>query len=270
MCYDGEGVPQNYAKALKWWRKALAQGNRGRIYRYGEGVDRDYVGAVKWWRKAADQGLAKAQLKLGLMYYNGDGVPQDYIEAEKWWRKAAEQGYTTAQGLHALLWTENTTEAEKWFRKAVEQGDATAQGILGVMKANAVERELRSKGQFSPIRRRNTSKGKSPLISPGGGSRDRNRKTIYDGDATDEEFDADIQRRRNRVNRVNDELDKIWREATGEEWSPSTSRRKTIYDGDATDEEFDEDIQRRRNRVNRVNDEFDKIWRESTGEEWPP
>jgi hypothetical protein len=41
------------------------------------------------------------------------------------------------------------------------------------------------------------------------------RKTIYDGDATDEEFDADLQRRRNRVDRVLEEFDRIWDESTG-------------------------------------------------------
>jgi TPR repeat protein len=61
------------------------------------GVSRDSVEAVKWYRKAAAQGLAQAQNNLGTMYDGGQGVPQDYGEAMTWFRKAAEQGYAGAQ-----------------------------------------------------------------------------------------------------------------------------------------------------------------------------
>ena len=67
------------------------------MYYKGEGVPQDYKEAVKWWRKAAEQGDAEAQSNLGEMYYKGEGVPQDYKEAIKWFRKAAEQGHTWAQ-----------------------------------------------------------------------------------------------------------------------------------------------------------------------------
>ena len=59
-------------------------------------IGQDYAEAVKWYRKAAEQGFAGAQLNLGLCYYNGDGVERDYDEAMKWIRKAAEQNYDLA------------------------------------------------------------------------------------------------------------------------------------------------------------------------------
>ena len=62
------------------------------MYEQGHGVPQDYAEAVKWYRKAADQGDAFAQYNLGVMYDNGEGVPQDQAEAVKWYRKAAEQG----------------------------------------------------------------------------------------------------------------------------------------------------------------------------------
>ena len=62
------------------------------MYDNGEGVPQDYAEAVKWYRLAAEQGDANAQYNLGLMYDNGQGVPQDYAEAVKWYRLAAEQG----------------------------------------------------------------------------------------------------------------------------------------------------------------------------------
>ena len=63
----------------------------------GLGVKEDYAEAVKWYRKAAEQGQAEAQFTLGLFYYCGNGVKQDYTEAVKWYRKAAEQGDADAQ-----------------------------------------------------------------------------------------------------------------------------------------------------------------------------
>jgi TPR repeat protein len=47
-------------------------------------VPQDYAEAVRWYRKAAEQGLASAQFDLGLMYASGQGVPQDYVLAHMW------------------------------------------------------------------------------------------------------------------------------------------------------------------------------------------
>jgi uncharacterized protein len=60
------------------------------MYFNGQGVRQNYAEAVKWYRKAAEQGYAWAQYNLGFMYFHGQGVPQDYAEAAKWGRKAAE------------------------------------------------------------------------------------------------------------------------------------------------------------------------------------
>jgi len=76
---------------------ASTQYNLGWMYDNGEGVPQDYEKAVKWYRLAAEQGYSLAQLGLGVMYDNGKGVPQDYQEAVKWYRRAAEQGNAAAQ-----------------------------------------------------------------------------------------------------------------------------------------------------------------------------
>jgi uncharacterized protein len=67
------------------------------MYDEGKGVPQDYAEAVKWYRRAAEQGHARAQHNLGAMYFNGRGVLQDCVEAEKWRRRAAEQGFAEAQ-----------------------------------------------------------------------------------------------------------------------------------------------------------------------------
>ncbi len=68
-------------------------------YQYGRSLHKkdQYADAIKWYRKAVEQGYAAAQSNLGFLYANGNGVPRDYGEAEKWWRKAAEQGDVKAK-----------------------------------------------------------------------------------------------------------------------------------------------------------------------------
>ena len=57
----------------------------------------DYAEALRWLRKAAAQGDASAMGSLGVMYANALGVGQDYAAAVSWWLKAAEQGEVTSQ-----------------------------------------------------------------------------------------------------------------------------------------------------------------------------
>jgi uncharacterized protein len=66
-------------------------GNLGKMYDNGDGVPQDYVEALKWYRKAADQGNASALFNLGEMYDSGQGVPQDYVQAHMWLNLAASQ-----------------------------------------------------------------------------------------------------------------------------------------------------------------------------------
>ena len=76
----------------------MAQTNLGLMYDLGEGVAQDDAEAVKWYRKAAEQDSAEAQNNLGTMYVQGQGVAQDEVEAVKWYRKAAEQGIRQGRG----------------------------------------------------------------------------------------------------------------------------------------------------------------------------
>ena len=58
----------------------------------GEGVKQDSAAAVEWYRKAAEGGHVDSQFNLGVMCETGEGVEQDMAEAAKWYRKAAAQG----------------------------------------------------------------------------------------------------------------------------------------------------------------------------------
>ena len=61
------------------------------MYGNGQGVPQSYAEALKWFRKAANQGDAAAQFNLGLMYRMGQGVPQNYVLAHMWFNLAASQ-----------------------------------------------------------------------------------------------------------------------------------------------------------------------------------
>ena len=76
---------------------ATAQFNLAVMYHKGKGVPQDYAEAAKWYRKAAEQGHADAQYNLGNMYGKGQGVPQDYVQAHMWFNLAAAQGAARGQ-----------------------------------------------------------------------------------------------------------------------------------------------------------------------------
>jgi TPR repeat protein len=55
--------------------EAEAQHNPGMRAAYGMGMERDEAEAMRWYRKAAAQG------SLGSMYDNGQGVARDLVQA---------------------------------------------------------------------------------------------------------------------------------------------------------------------------------------------
>lgn len=96
--YDGEGVPQNYKKAVEWYEKAANQGEAiaqmslGFMYAYGRGIRHNDKKSVEWFTKAANQEYIDAQHLLGIIYKEGDGAPQDYKKAKEWYGKACDNG----------------------------------------------------------------------------------------------------------------------------------------------------------------------------------
>jgi len=158
--YNGEGVPQDYEKAVYWYAKAAEQGyvyaqfNLAYFYEMGQGVPQDFEKAAYWYAKAAEQGHDGAQCTLGFFYEMGQGVPKDYEKAAYWFSKAAEQGHDMARkNLKILVETANWGTAEptdaagqpdsgdnegqgvpqeyendvNWLSEAAEQGNADAQ-----------------------------------------------------------------------------------------------------------------------------------------------
>lgn len=103
----------------------------GRSYANGQGVKQDYAEALVWYRKAAEQGLADAQCNIGIMYDRGQSVRQDYAEALVWYRRAAEQGHAHAQCNIGVIYEYGQSVATSdilayvWYTIALSSFDAS-------------------------------------------------------------------------------------------------------------------------------------------------
>lgn len=139
---NGEGVPQDYKKAVYWWTKAaeqsvaVAQYELGVCYFEGEGALQDKKKAIYWWKHSASQGNAEAQFRVGLSYAEGDGVPKNNEKAVLWWTKAAEQGDADAQYELGVAYyqgrgvTQDFASALFWWERAANQGHPDAKREL--------------------------------------------------------------------------------------------------------------------------------------------
>jgi TPR repeat protein len=80
-------------------------------------LDPDKSSAFKWFCQAAEQGVVKAQSKLGFLFSSGDGVVEDLIEGHKWFYIASQGGDKPAgsnlERSRALLGVRQVGEAER-------------------------------------------------------------------------------------------------------------------------------------------------------------
>ena len=86
------------------------------MYHNGQGVPQDYKEAMKWYRLAADQGDAWAQNALGLMYESGQGVPASRVVAYALYNISAAADSSSETGALA----NRTTLSESMSAKEVE------------------------------------------------------------------------------------------------------------------------------------------------------
>ncbi len=97
------------------------QFNLGSMYDKGEGVPQDYKEAARWYRAAAEQGHANAQLYLGGMYQRRQGVPQDYVQAHMWFNLAAsgvgELAVKNRDSIAEKMTSEQIAEAQRLARE---------------------------------------------------------------------------------------------------------------------------------------------------------
>lgn len=70
----------------------------GLRYENGDGVPQDYAKAREYYERAGEMGSAKALSQLGTMYRTGLGVPKDLDRAIAYYRKSVGLGFKWAQG----------------------------------------------------------------------------------------------------------------------------------------------------------------------------
>ena len=91
------------------------------MYRNGQGVVQNYAEAVRWYKLAAAQGHAEAQSSLGQMYAIGHGVLQDYTRAHMWFNLAAVKSESNAiknrDLIVKLMTPQQIAEAQKLARE---------------------------------------------------------------------------------------------------------------------------------------------------------
>ena len=100
--YTGKGVPQNYEKAVDYFRRASELGNMyathnlGVCHHYGKGVPLDLNQAAAYYVAAGRQGHTGAQSQAGYLLLCGEGVDRDDDTAYELLTKAAEAGNALA------------------------------------------------------------------------------------------------------------------------------------------------------------------------------
>jgi len=108
------------------------------MYERGQGAPQSYAEAAKWYHMAAEQGHAAAQFYLGAMYGSERGVPRDYAAAVKWYSKSAAQGYRDA--LYPMAYVNeygiggaaiDFNAAVQWYLKSAQAGVWQAMDRLG-------------------------------------------------------------------------------------------------------------------------------------------
>ncbi|MGO2758855.1 tetratricopeptide repeat protein [Psychrobacter sp.] len=80
-----------------------AKYNLGTMYYGGEGVRQDYQKALELYQLAANQGDVDAQYNLGYMYDNGKGIRQNKASAKEWFGKACDNGDQSSCDAYEML-----------------------------------------------------------------------------------------------------------------------------------------------------------------------
>lgn len=128
-CYDqGWGVPVDKRRAAECFRIAAERGLDWGMYNYataltlGEGVAEDKAAALGWFRKASALGNAKAINYVGSFYEDGWVVVREMGAAADCYARAAEGGDFRGAFNHArMLMADNRSEdAARWLKRCAE------------------------------------------------------------------------------------------------------------------------------------------------------
>lgn len=99
-----------------------AQRYLGQMYDKGLGVPQNFQKAISWYKRAAKQKDPAAQYHLGLKYANGHGVQEDQFKAYIWFAISFNNGFEmAADPLRVLNKSLSTRERQKALRVVVRE-----------------------------------------------------------------------------------------------------------------------------------------------------
>ena len=145
--FRGDGVEQDYARAMELYRAAAEQGDGPAqdmlswMLLEGEVAEPDYVAAKRWAEAAAAQGVAPSMTRLGLLFHNALGVERDPAQAVMWWRRGAERGDADGQAMLGAAYhlgsgvVRDTVEAYVWLLRARAGGSPLAMQFFMSVRA---------------------------------------------------------------------------------------------------------------------------------------
>ena len=132
---DGQGVTQDFAKALFWYQQAAASGlapaqyRLATLYELGKGTSANPTQALIWYERAALGGNVKAMHNAAVIAAGDKAGPADFSRAFRWFKAAAERGFSDSQFNLAILYERglgtvaSMADAYVWYTLAAKQGD---------------------------------------------------------------------------------------------------------------------------------------------------
>jgi SEL1 protein len=103
---------------------AKSAGYIGMMYLRGEGVEQNFATAMIWFKRGVANGDALCQHETGLMYLHGYGVPQDAFKAAAYFKAASELDFPASETRLGALFLDqgDVPTATKYFELAARWG----------------------------------------------------------------------------------------------------------------------------------------------------
>ena len=122
---------------------AKAAAYLGRFHLRGEGVEQNYAKALRWFKLGLQNGDSFCQYEIGLMYLLGLGVPKDPVTAAEYFKAAAKQDWPAAQVHLGKLFLDqgDLNTAVSYFELGSRHGHIEAIYHLAEIHNNGVGRE---------------------------------------------------------------------------------------------------------------------------------
>ena len=155
---DGQGVGQDFSRALFWYQQAASRGlapaqyRLATLYELGKGTAADPKQALVWYERAALGGNVKAMHNAAVLLAGDKAGPADYDRAFRWFKAAAERGFADSQFNLAILYERglgtppSAEEAYVWYALSARQGDPDSAQRAAALAKKLPEADLKAAG----------------------------------------------------------------------------------------------------------------------------